>query len=1090
MALAAALLPAAIGPSAAHADPPLTVADLGIFVTPGGVLALPDGEARPISIFLQNIGPDPATGVTIDVDLPSNVTVESATAAAATYSNGVWTLTEPVAPNAVIELTLTLSRTAPTDSVVSVEIASSDASDPDSTPGNAAATTTPEDDERSVAVHVPVDRYAAVGGMTTGDCRSVLTACTLVRAATAPDVIVTGDTVHVASGDHELGSTPLQLGPEVSLLGPPNGVKPRLLGAAGTALVYLSYPSQRLADLEIVNTGTSGSPQGVVTNSGGQTAVFERLIVRSPDAALRLNGATIVRDTVAIGGSSSGAVVTAATTTLDHVTAIGGLGGAVHALDRDVTMIGSIARSSGPADLRAAYTGTIVATASNYGSIAEERHDSVTPPESGGNQTTAPVFVDLASGDVHQAAGSPTIDAGGDVPATDRRDVDGAARVVGSAADIGADERGPALRIAPAMHEFDQQMVDANSAPFTFTVTNVGVGDVAIDTAAIVGGDTLDFWLFHNECTIVLAVGDSCALSVVFGPQSAGSKSSALQIAGGSTSAVAELFGTTPPATTMTLFPSPYPSDFGQSVAITATVTGGSTPIVGAVSFYDGVVPMGAVQLVGGQATLTTSTLSPGTHQLTARFDGDAMHSPSDASNIHFVRRASTSTTITSDSPDPSAPDQPYTVSVAVAAIAPGAGAPTGSVQVFSDAGGGCQITLDSSTGSCDLNSTQEGPGTVTAEYLGDVNFEGSTGTTDHLVRAPADPLQLPDSLPDGVVNAPYSTSAAATGGSGAHTYTVADGALPQGLSLDAATGAIGGTPEHVGVSAFTITVTDALGASLSAEYSIDIAGATLTFGPSDLPPPEVGVAYNVELTIAGVIGATTVAVTEGSLPPGLELAASADPAGPIALTTTNSTSTHIAGTPNSPGTYDFALTASDSTGSTVVRSVHMTVADALVIVTAALPNGRVGDAYAAALHVDGGVAPTSLAIVRGELPPGTSLAGDGSITGTPSVAGESAFTVRATSAAGGVVERDFTITVAIATSPPTSAPTTTATTTTVTTTTSTIAGGVGGPMPVALPATGADIAGVLGLAAIFLLAGAFMFGTRRRRVASSRRHG
>ena len=58
-----------------------------------------------------------------------------------------------------------------------------------------------------------------------------------------------------------------------------------------------------------------------------------------------------------------------------------------------------------------------------------------------GQQTAAPVFADLAAGDVHQLASSPTIDAG--LPATatfGTADYDGDARTVGAQPDIGADQ--------------------------------------------------------------------------------------------------------------------------------------------------------------------------------------------------------------------------------------------------------------------------------------------------------------------------------------------------------------------------------------------------------------------------------------------------------------------------------------------------------------------------------------------------------------------------------------------------------------------------------------------------------------------------
>jgi hypothetical protein len=76
--------------------------------------------------------------------------------------------------------------------------------------------------------------------------------------------------------------------------------------------------------------------------------------------------------------------------------------------------------------------------------------------------------------------------------------------------------------------------------------------------------------------------------------------------------------------TTTALSSSPNPSNYGQAVTFTATVTssGPNTP-TGKVEFKDGTKLMASVTLSAGIATLTRSNLAVGTHPITAKYTGD-----------------------------------------------------------------------------------------------------------------------------------------------------------------------------------------------------------------------------------------------------------------------------------------------------------------------------------------------------------------------------------------------------------------------------------------------------------------------------------
>ena len=165
------------------------------------------------------------------------------------------------------------------------------------------------------------------------------------------------------------------------------------------------------------------------------------------------------------------------------------------------------------------------------------------------------------------------------------------------------------------------------------------------------------------------------------------------------------------------------PSVFGQSVTLTATVTG-SAP-TGTATFNDGATTLcNAVALAGGQAPCLTSALGVGSHSLTAVYSGDGNNAGSTGSPLtQTVNKAATTTTISAHTPNPSSLGAPIAVTASVAVTAPGAGTPTGTITV-SDGSANCVITLPA-TG-CNLIPLSAGATTLTATYAGDGSFLGS----------------------------------------------------------------------------------------------------------------------------------------------------------------------------------------------------------------------------------------------------------------------------------------------------------------------------------------------------------------------------
>ena len=147
-----------------------------------------------------------------------------------------------------------------------------------------------------------------------------------------------------------------------------------------------------------------------------------------------------------------------------------------------------------------------------------------------------------------------------------------------------------------------------------------------------------------------------------------------------------------------------------------------------------------------------------------------------------------------------------------------------------------------------------------------------------------------------------YNQTIQTSGGTGAKTYAVTAGSLPTGLSLDTNTGAITDTPTVPNTFNFTITATDSLGATTAKAYQITI-NAAVTVTPATLPNGTVGVAYGPEtVTANNGTGTKTFSAPSGTLPPGLNF---------------NTSTGVLDGTPTTPGSYMFTITATDTVGAT-----------------------------------------------------------------------------------------------------------------------------------------------------------------------------
>ena len=157
-----------------------------------------------------------------------------------------------------------------------------------------------------------------------------------------------------------------------------------------------------------------------------------------------------------------------------------------------------------------------------------------------------------------------------------------------------------------------------------------------------------------------------------------------------------------------------------------------------------------------------------------------------------------------------------------------------------------------------------------------------------------------------------------------------------------------------------------------------------LNINTTSLPQGTVGTSYSVQANASGGSAPYTWHVAGGVLPNGLSL----------------STTGLINGTPSVAGTTNLTLGVTDANGALDTQSLNVVIADQPVavppdITSTNLTAGTVGTAYNATLQVSSGTAPYSWSVSSGNLPVGLSLSSVGIISGTPTTAGTSSFSVK-----------------------------------------------------------------------------------------------
>jgi hypothetical protein len=261
--------------------------------------------------------------------------------------------------------------------------------------------------------------------------------------------------------------------------------------------------------------------------------------------------------------------------------------------------------------------------------------------------------------------------------------------------------------------------------------------------------------------------------------------------------------------------------------------------------------------------------------------------------------------------------------------------------------------------------------------------------------------LALSGNFPAAVTNQAYNAVLTVSGGDAPYQFAVKAGSLPPGITLNPSTGSISGKPTTVGAYRFEIGVTDAPGPhqgsqNFAISVTSDNGGAAIHVAVS---PSSVNVVSNQSQTFTATVTGTedsrvTWAASSGTITAGGVYTAPAV----NALTNVWVTATSKADSKQ------------QGVATVVVEPANN---QALAITNSGLPDGHIGNAYAAGMTATGGTQPYTWSVTAG-LPPGLSLtANNGQVGGMPTAAGTYSFTVKVTDAKSQAAQKSFSMNIA-----------------------------------------------------------------------------
>ncbi|MFT0519097.1 putative Ig domain-containing protein [Pseudomonas faucium] len=424
---------------------------------------------------------------------------------------------------------------------------------------------------------------------------------------------------------------------------------------------------------------------------------------------------------------------------------------------------------------------------------------------------------------------------------------------------------------------------------------------------------------------------------------------------------------------------------------------GQAAPVAGNLSFFvpanSGAIPVG-LNLSGGPAT-SVAVVSNGGHGVASASGTSISYKP----NPGFA--GSDSFTYTATGPGGTSNTATVSVTVTAPTIAltpttiPGATVATAYSATLTASGGSSPYTYSLTTGTLPAGISLSTAGVLsgTPTAAGSFNFTITATDNTGFTGTQAYSLSVGEVAP---VAGNISLTVAANSNVNPVTLNLSGGPVASvAVASNASHGVASAsgtsisykpTPGFAGSDSFTYTATGPGGTSNTATVSVTVTAPSIALTPTSIPGATVATAYSATLTASGGSSPYTYSLTTGTLPAGITL----------------STAGVLSGTPTAAGSFNFTITATDSTGFTGTQAYNLSVSEAVPVAgNISLTVAANSSANPVTLTLSGG--PAASVAVASNASHGVASASGTSITFTPNpgFAGSDSFTYTATGPGG-----------------------------------------------------------------------------------------